>query len=173
METLSTVAIALIVAFSTLGATFLQNRYSNKRLERELERTREVDGRQRRREVEGEPLLKLRNELARMATKRDRLLASRDRALPSAHEERTQFGMTKEDAEREQQESRNDWNAYLASGDLPQILFLQYDTELINKVEEIRRDSWLDLLYGDKVRERNKARVIEVQSLINQLLKEL
>ena len=176
METWTTVAIALIVALSTLSATFIQNRYSNKRLEKELERAREVDDRQRRREVEGEPLLKLRNELARMAAKRDRLLAARDRSLAFPHKQRTQLDMTEEDAERELQESRNDWNAYLASLRLPEILFLQYDTELINKVEEIRRDlsGWASFLTdAGNIRKENKARVIEVQALINKLLKEL
>jgi len=170
METLTTVAIALIVALSTLSATFIQNRYSSKRFEKELKRAREVDDRQRRREVESEPLLKLRNELARMATKRDRLLASRDRAQASARKQH--IDMTEEEAKRELQEAENDWNAYRSSENLPQILFLQYDTELRNKVEEIRRDSWFDI-HAREVRERNKARVIEVQSLINKLLEEL
>ena len=172
METWTTVTVALIVALSTLSATFIQNRHSNKRFERELERAREVDYRQRRREVRGEPLLRLRAELARMAVKRDRLLAARDRLPAFAHKQHTPFDMTEEEAKRELHEAEDDWNAYRASRDLAQILFLQYDRELVNKVEEIWRDSWFDI-YAREVRERNKTRVIEVQELINKRLEEL
>ena len=56
MEAWITVAVAFIVALSTLGATFIQNRHSAKRFERELERAREADYHQRRWEVRGEPI---------------------------------------------------------------------------------------------------------------------
>ena len=179
METWTTVAIALIVALSTLSATFIQNRYSNKRFERELQRAREADYRERRREVRGEPLLKLRDELTRMAAKQER-------AVAAAHSQHTRFGITEEEAKKELQEAADDWNTYLHSGALQQILFLQYDTELINNVKEILLDysaSYDDMLSYKKTKatelgkarevlERNKARIIEVQALINKLLEE-
>jgi len=174
METWAIVTLVLgasaISSLLTFFITKMQVRHSDARLDKQLQSAREMDSRQRKREVRGEPLLKLRAELARMATKRDRLLASRDRAQASARKQH--IDMTEEEAKRELQEAENDWNAYRSSGDLPQILFLQYDTELRNKVEEIRRDSWFDI-HAREVRERNKARVIEVQSLINKLLEEL
>lgn len=69
METWTTVWVALIVALSTLGATYLQNRQSNKRFEKELEQTREENRRKRRWEVRSVPLLKLRGQLGVMVTK--------------------------------------------------------------------------------------------------------
>jgi hypothetical protein len=58
MEAWVTVIVAFIVAASTLGATFLQNRHSSKRFERELKQQREIDYRQWKRNVRSEPLLK-------------------------------------------------------------------------------------------------------------------
>jgi len=57
----------------------MQVRHSDKRLEKELERAREADNRQWRREVRSEPLLKLRDDLARMANKQDKLVAAASR----------------------------------------------------------------------------------------------
>ena len=164
------IGLNIITVLSSYFLTKMQVRHSDARLEKQLQSARETDSRQRKREVRGEPLLKLRAELAIMATKRDRLLASRDRAQASARKQH--IDMTEEGAKRELQEAENDWNTYRSSENLPQILFLQYDTELRNKVEEIRRDSWFDI-HAREVRERNKARVIEVQSLITKLLEEL
>lgn len=184
METWAIVALVLgasaISALLTFFITKMQVRHSDRRFEGELERAREADYHQRRWEVRGEPLLKLRAELTRMSTKQDRLVAS-------AHKLHTRFSMTEEEAKKQLQENVDDMNAYLASGDFPQALFMQYDTELINKVEEILRDyrhSYIDAMYykdlkakelGEamKVFERNKNRIIEVQSLINKLLEEL
>ena len=142
-------------------------------MKKQLEQQSELDSCQWRRKVRGQPLLALRAELANMATKRDRLLAARDRAQASARKQH--IDMT-EEAARELQEAENDWDAYRVSGKFSQILFL-HDAELINKVEEIQRATWATwasiLDAGKKVRERNKARVIEVQELINKRLEEL
>jgi len=118
----------------TFFITKMQVSHSDKRLEKELERAREADYRQRRREVRSEPLLKLRKELARMANKQDKLVAAASR-------QHTRIGGgTDEEAQKELQGAADDWNAYLASGDFAQALLMQYDTDLVNQVEEIRKD---------------------------------
>ena len=184
METWAIVTLVLgtnaVSALLTFFITKMQVSYSDRRLEKQLGIAREADHRQRRRDVRSESLLKLRAELARMATKQDRLVAS-------AHKLHTRFGMTEEEAKKELQENVDDINTYLASGEYMQTLFIQDDTELINKVDEIIRDyrhSYIDAMYykdlkatelGEamKVFERNKTRIIEVQSLINKRLEEL
>jgi hypothetical protein len=69
MDVWVTIVVAVIVALSTLSATWLQNRHSSKRLEIELKRQAEVDSHQWRRNVRAEPLLGLRKELAVFAKK--------------------------------------------------------------------------------------------------------
>ena len=184
METWAIVALVLgtsaISALLTFFITKMQVRHSDRRFERELERAREGDYHQRRWEVRGELLLKLRAELALMATKQDKLVAS-------AHKLHTRFGMTEEEAKGQLQENVDDMNAYLASGNFQQALFMQDDAELINKVDEIIRDyrsSYIDAMYYKELKatelgkamevfERNKTRIIETQSLINKRLEEL
>jgi len=184
METWAIVTLVLgtgaVSALLTFFITKMQVRHSDRRFERELNRQREVESHQRRWAVRDAPLLKLREELARMATKQDRVVAS-------AHKLHTRFGMTKEEAEEELQKNTDDVNAYLASGDFQQTLYMQYDKELIDKVDEIIRDyrgSYIDAIYykdlkatelgkAMEVFERNKARIIEVQELINKRLEEL
>ena len=184
METWAIVTLVLgasaISSLLTFFITKMQVSHSDKRLEKELERARETDSRQRRWEVRSEPLLKLRNELARMVVKQDRVVSS-------AHKLHTRFGMTEEEAKKQLQENVDDVNMYVASGDFNQILFMQYDRELIDKVEEIMRDyrsSFYDAInfkdlksvkIGEamEVFERNKTRIIEVQELISKRLEEL
>ena len=179
MEVWTTVLVALIVALSTLGATIISNKYSTKRFAKELERAREVDYRQRRREVRGEPLLKLRTELAIMASKQDKLLATASQNLITSK--------TKEEVKKELQGDIDDFNAYLASGDFTQTLFMQCATDIVDKAEEIRKDykaslyAYLFHEYVDAeemkqamgVSERNRTKIIEVQELINKRLEEL
>lgn len=184
METWAIVAIVLgsniIIALSTFFATKIQVSHSDTRFEKQLERAREANCHQRRWEVRGEPLLKLRAELALMATKQDRVAAS-------AHKLHTRIGMTEEEAKKELRENLNDVTTYLSSGSFQTTLFVQYDKEIVDKVEEITREyhgSYIDGIYHEdlkatelgkamEVLTRNKARIIEVQSLINERLEEL
>ncbi len=184
METWAIVTLVLgtsaISSLLTFFITKMQVSHSDKRLERQLESAREADYRQRKREVWSEPLLKLRAELAYMAAKQDILVAS-------AHRLHTRFGVTEEEAKEALQEAGNDWNAYLASGNFAQTLFLQNDTELVSKVKEILRDyqsSYTDAIYYKELKarklgeamevfERNQTKIIEAQSLINKRLEEL
>ena len=184
METWAIVTLVLgasaISALSALFVTKKQIKHSDRRFERELERAREVDSRQRKWEVRGEPLLKLREELAIMAVKLEDLVASSQRT-------HTRFGGTQEEADKKLHKAVDDWNAYLANGGIAQTLFIQYDTELVNRVEEIRKDyqqayfhnlnfrdsNAEDMLKAFNIFEKNKARIIEAQALINRKLEEL
>lgn len=94
MEAWVTVAVAFIVALSTLGATFLQNRHSNKRFEKELAKAREENQRKRRWEVRSEPLCKLRNELALMTFMQNRI-------IDLAEKQHTRYEEAKEKATEE------------------------------------------------------------------------
>jgi len=180
MEAWITVIVAFIVAASTLGANFLQNWQSNKRFKIELGRAIDVDAKKRKWEVKSGPLFKLRDALSLMTTKQDRLVAS-------AHKLHTRFGMTEDEAKEQLQKNADDVNAYLASGDFQQTLFMQDDAELISKVDEIIKDyrsSYIDAMYYKELKatelgkamevfEKNKGRIIEVQALINKRLEEL
>ena len=71
----------------------------------------------------------------------------------------------------------DDWNAYLANGGMAQTLFIQYDTELVNRVEEIRKDyqqayfhnlnfrdsNAEDMKEAFNIFKKNKARIIKAQ----------
>ncbi len=115
-----------------------------------------------------------------MAVKLEKLVAS-------AQRKHTRFGGTEEEVEKELQKAVGDWNAYLANGGIAQTLFIQYDPELVNRVEKIRKDyqqSYFDHIHIQNldakeakeafhVFKRNEARIIEVQELINKRLGEL
>jgi hypothetical protein len=191
METWATVALVLgsniIFALASFFATRMQVSHSDRRfqIEQQLEQQRIVremneNNRQRRREVRSEPLLKVRDELARMANKQDKLVAAASR-------QHTRIGGTDEEAKRELQEAAEDWNAYVRSGDFAQTLLIQYDTDLVNKVEEIRKDYQKSYFYhlhlqqidieklseAMEIFEKNRNKIVEVQELINKRLEEL
>ena len=180
METWTTVLVAFVVACSTLGATFLQNWHSSKRFGRELQRAQEGDNAKRNWEVRSEPLLKLRHELTVYVTKLDK-------AVRSAHRLHTRLYMTEEQAKKELQANIDELNSYLASGSFIQTQFMQFDKGLIDKVEEIikeyRSSYFIGIDYKEvkatelgkamDVLESNKAKIIEVQELINKRLEEL
>jgi hypothetical protein len=119
MET--TVWVALIVAISTLGASWLSVWFSHKRFKKKLEREREVDLHTRKWEVRGEPLLNLRAELACMASKLDRLVKMSFQSYGHANNQ------LKEEFER----AKNDWSSYLLSDQLSKTLFLVDDKEIM------------------------------------------
>lgn len=149
-------------------------------MKKQLEQQRELDSCAWRREVRSKPLLKLRDELAAMATKQDRVVAS-------AHKLHTRFGMTEEEAYEEFYHNIKEINAYMESGEFEQTLFTQYDKELIDKVNEIIKEYRLsffnalnykglkatELVKAMEVFNRNKDRIIEIQSLIITKLEEL
>jgi len=186
METWAIVTLVLgtsaLSSLLTFFITKMQVRHSDRRFEKELERAREADDHQRRWEVESDPLLKLKAELARMASKLDKLAVS-------AHQLHTRFNKTEEQAKEELEEALNDWNNYISSDDLRQVLSIQHDVEIVNLVKKIRNEyleSYEDgAIYrkeltakelGEAARapdEKIGPEVIKVQSLINKRLKEL
>jgi hypothetical protein len=180
MDTWITVVVAAIVALSTLGGAFLQSWFSNKRFKIEIGRTIDIESRKRKWEVRSEPLLKLRAELAVMATKLDRLATS-------AHKLHTRFGPTEEEVKKELQQNVEDVNTYIASGNFNQTLFIQYDKELRDAVENIikeyRKSYFQAINYKDlKAKELSQAmdvfkenadKILEVQELINKKLEGL
>jgi len=149
-------------------------------MRKQLEQQSKLDSRHWKREVRGEPLLKLRAELARMATKQEALVGA-------AHKLHTRFGITEEQAKEQLKEAVDGFNTYLASGSFQQTLFMQDDKGLLDKVDEIISDyrgSYIDAIYykdmkatelGEAMRvfERNKTRIMETQSMINKQLEKL
>ena len=154
-----------------------QIEHSDKRFERELERARETDSHKRQWEVRSKPLLKLRTELALMATKLDKLVIA-----TKSHSDNTKEGENKE-----LQQTLDDWNAYVESLRFPQTLYLQYDAELLKLVEQIRSDYLLRFEYAldykllraeqrkefRELSQKIETRLPKVQELINKRLEEL
>jgi hypothetical protein len=198
MDKWITVIVAVIVALSTLGGAFLQNWFSHKRFKAELGRTIDVENRKRKWEVRSEPLLKLRAELAVMATKQEKLAAVSSTYLDlfgSSDTEEIQK------TSKELKEARDNWETYLASENLMKILFLQSDNEFVDKVEDVLKTynkvysffehywerasyiepdddaAWKEAEANlEKYREafgENRTKAIEVQELINKKLEEL
>jgi hypothetical protein len=95
-------------------------------IKQQLKRQSEIDSSQWRRKVRGEPLLKLRDELANMATKLHILVTNTQ--MPS-----NQSIIT----EKEQQRALEDYRDYMTSGEFLPTLYLQYDEELNKQVDEI------------------------------------
>jgi tetratricopeptide (TPR) repeat protein len=152
---------------------------SENQFEKRLEAQRETDKIERRREVRSEPLLKLRNELARMAGKGEKV-GSMGKMLAAEK--------TSEEFER----ALADWSTYMASGEFEKALFMQYDLEIVYKADAIkldyeiaryRFDIYRNLSDEDKGKEyydqaievikKNRSEVVKVQSEISKLLEEL
>ncbi len=184
METWAIVTLVLgssaVSALLTFFITRMQVSHSDKRLEKELERAREADERRRRWEVRSKPLLKLRNELALMASKlKPLVLDTRGQHYRS--------DITEDEKNKELERAAEDLKVYLANGDFLQALSLQYDTELLQMVDNIVSKYYLLFTYAlhyeslrpDLREEFGKLsleideKIPEVQELINKKLEEL
>ncbi len=183
METWAVVTLVLgtniVSALLTFFITKMQVSHSDERLEKQLTRSREETQQKRRWEVRSEPLLKLRAELAIMASKLDKLV----KAAYHSH------GMATEQAKEEFERAKNDWSSYLASDDLSQVLFILDDQEIIDLVKKARDeylDSYNELTFyreeltavevGEFARapeEKIRSEIINIQALINKRLEEL
>ena len=153
-----------------------QVEHSDKRFEKELERQREIDSQQWQRTIRSKPLLKLREELANIATKLHTL-------VKSTQFTRSQSGITDE----ERQKALEDWRDYMTSGVFLPTLYLQFDKELINRFEQIENTYMLLFEYAldyknlkgeelksfRKISQNVKDIITEVQELINKKLGEL
>ena len=183
METWAIVTLVLgasaISSLLTFFITKMQVSHSDTRFEKELERAREADSHQRRWEVRSEPLLKLRAELALMACKYEKLVDAAKKLSRSPD-------ITHEEEEKILAEVINEDTIYMASGNLQQILNIQYDAEIITQVNNIRNTYlWLmeyalnyHSLEKDQLKEFRdisltiETRIPEVQELIYKRLEQ-
>ena len=183
METWAIVSLVLgasaISALLTFFITKMQVNHSDKRLEKQLERAREVDKRERRWEVWGKPLRELKTELASMASKLDKLV----KAAYHSH------GMATEQAKEEFERAKSDWYKYISSDNLSRALFILDDHEIIDLVKKARDeylDSYEELTFyreeltavevGEFARapeEKIRSEIISIQALINKRLEKL
>ena len=164
--------------FALVGVIF-GGLFSYLGMRQQLKQRNEIDSRTWRRNIRSEPLLKLRAELAIMASKLDKLV----KAAYHSH------GMATEQAKEEFERAKNDWGSYLASDDLSQVLFILDDQEIIDLVKKARDeylDSYNELTFyreeltavevGEFARapeEKIRSEIINIQALINKRLEEL
>jgi hypothetical protein len=170
--------VVLVLGSNAIGhlATWIQVRHADKRLDKQLEREKEVYRSERRREVRSEPLLNLRAELIHMAITYEKLI--------EAHLKHTRFGNKNEEGISK---ATDDWNEYVKSREWERVLFALDDTELSNMADELRKayiGAWGDAEYrkelntadkkqAEEARKANTRKLAEIQSLINQRLEEL
>ncbi len=145
-----------------------------------LTQQNKIDSRTWRREVRGKPLLKLRDELAIMACKYEKLVDAAKKLSRSPN-------ITHEEEEKILAEVIDEDTIYMASGNLQQILNIQYDAEIITQVNNIRNTYLLLMEYALKyhsLRENElkvfrdtsltiETRIPEVQELIYKRLEKL
>lgn len=184
METWATVVIVLasnaIIAGVSLLATRKQIKHSEERFKMEFEAEKEADKRKRQREVRDEPLVKLRDELARMAEK---LRTAIDLATQVTDEVTQDSDKTIKDLDRAVKE----WDDYIKSGDFWRTLNMQYDDDIKGEAHDIfwdyqstfksikkawslekkNKDELISKVIGDV--QRNDVRVSEVQLKIIKL----
>ena len=206
METWATVVIVL-VSNAIIGAVSVltvrkQLKHSREQFKMQQEAQKEADKHERQREVRSEPLLKLRAELARMAAKGEKVVdVAKSTVYKVLQDMEFEGWRDMEQVPNELTEALGDWNIYMVSGEFQQVLFMQYDVKLVERVNDIRDEynlarhglnivpwvGWLDeeakkqnveameqRVHRDiDVIIRNRERIAEVQSDINKLLEEL
>ena len=164
----------------TLFGVILGGLFSYLGMRQQLKQRSEIDSRTWRREVRGKPLLKLREELAIMATKLEKL-AKRGKSFT--------VPKTKEQEEEALKQAVNGWDFYTSEGHLEIVLYSQFDAEIVNRVRDIRNDylntysnvvtykeELSNVEFGEAARaaeEKIRPKIIEVQELINKRLEEL
>lgn len=206
MEAWATVVIVL-VSNAIIGAVSVliarkQLKHLREQLMMQLDAQKDADKHERQREVRSEPLLKLRTELARMAAKGERVVylaksimwqAYWDSESPSWRDEGKMPNALRY--------ALSDWEGYMGSGELQQVLFMQFDVNLVERVLKVRDEynrastvmsatpwvNWMDEdakvkeseALGERIRDnvdviiRNRDRIGELQSEINRRLEEL
>jgi hypothetical protein len=147
---------------------------------KQLKQQKDLDTTEWRRKISSEPLFGLRTELAKMASKQERLVVSALRLQT--------FSLDTEEEKKELQSASEDWKAYYQSGDLLQKINIQYDVELRKQTEEILNNyeqsaivamtfpihkDVASLTESIKTVEKNRTKIVAVQDLINKHLKEL
>ena len=146
-------------------------------MKKQLKQQQEMDLRQWKREVWGEPLLELREELAIMGSKLNTLVSSTERRPKSGD-------VDYEAANQEYNMAMENWKSYIKSEELPKALCLQFDVDIFKKVIAIPREYILsgsfNILRFDKDDPESLKNIevvneliIKTQSLINQHLESL
>ena len=145
-----------------------------------LTQQNKIDSRLWQREVRGKPLLKMREELAVMATKLEKL-AKRGKSFTPIK--------TREQEEEALRQALSDWDDYVKGDHLEKVLYSQFDIEILNRVREIRNE-YLDIYsttvtfkeglshvqFGEAAaaaEEKLRPKVAEIQELINRRLEKL
>jgi hypothetical protein len=155
----------------TLLGVFIGGLFTYLGLRSQLKQQKVINKIEWRRKVRSDPLLKLRNELASLATKYYNLMIKLQ-----AKEETN--GLNR---------ALDELTEYAFYGDFLQTFYIQYDAELKNSIEEIRNNLSLASEYASEYKELNpndrkeyrdnfqkiSFRITEVQELINKKLEEL
>ena len=186
MESWAVVTIVLGTnAITSLLTWFLTNRqltHSDTRFERQLEAQREAERHNRRWSVRSEPLLKLREELARMAEKLEGMV---DLAIQVVDGVSVTPGTTAKELEK----AARGWQAYFEGGSFYQAVHMQYDHGVKAEAYRISLDYqsaysglmayWRGGNGAERLREareivqRNARRISTLQSRIHEQLEEL
>jgi hypothetical protein len=206
MEAWATVVIVL-VSNAIIGAVSVmtvrkQLKHSREQFKMGLEVQKEADKHERQREVRSEPLLKLRGELARMAAKGEKVVdVAKSTVYKVLEDVKLENWREAGEVPNELGEAMKEWNTYVAGGEFQQVLFMQYDMKIVERVNEIKDEynlarhglnvapwfGWLDeerkKQNVEAIEQRihrdvdviigNRERIAEVQSDINKLLEEL
>lgn len=172
---------AIITALGMLAIVLIERIFDNRRRREQLQKEREVDARERHRRVRDEPLLKLRVELARMATKNERLINYTQMlhtAIPAP---------PREELNRWIEQAREDLNDYIDKGELGHVLFTIDDEKIVDRVANLQRDYRMafyrntmfeKLPFEEQTQAINQSiklaeQVREIQALINERLEKL
>lgn len=178
--TFTSVTAPSVVALASIGLNFWQSNLANKLSEKRLEREREIDQKTWRRQVRSEPLFTFRTQLARIATKYERLVGSAE----SLH---TRFGITEEQAQSAFERERQGFNEYLNLGDFQQASYMLDDLGIIEQMDSIIKNyrdalaTHLNIRWAEheniqkafSVYKSNAEKIAKLQGIINKKLEEL
>lgn len=143
MEIWATVIIVAIMSLLNWFTVDRQIKNSNEQFKGLLEAQVESDKRKRRWDVSSERLSKLGAELARMAAKGERVVDLVRLMMREAKMEvDSKYGgwIKKGEEVDELNVALGDWNSYMASRVFQEVLFMQDDLELVDGVDEVRRE---------------------------------
>ena len=153
------------VGLFTLLGVFVGGIFTFWGLKEQLKQQLKLDSQQWKRKVRSEPLLKFRDDLANIATKLHILVT------------KTQFQTGQLVAtEDEQKRALQEWRDYMTSGVFFPTLYIQYDTELIKRFEQIENTFMLLFEYAldfQKLKREELKGFREISQKINDIITEV